>query len=680
MKTEILSPAGSMQGAVASILNGANAIYMGTNNFNARRNAKNFTNDEIIQCVKFAHARGVKVYVVLNTLLNDREFVLLEEEVKFINNIGVDAVIVQDLGVAEFIKSIAPKLSIHASTQLVIHNLDGALFAKDLGLERVVLSRELTLEAIEYITKNAGLQTEVFVHGALCMSYSGGCYISSIIGQRSGNRGLCAQPCRLPFSRDIGKKDEYLLSLKDLSLIDYILKLRDIGVSSLKIEGRMKRAEYAGAVTDIYSRVLRENRLATADEKLLLEKVFSRTGFTDGYATGDKGEHMFGVKTEYTGADEIYKKYQNTKETPSIPLNAEFIAKDKIIFKISDDLGNEISYVSGDIVHALSQPTQKEQIIESLSKTGGTPFYIDKLDIDIKDDIYISKATLNLIRRECINKLIEKREKIEPRNILPYIKDAKIPNAKFVGFTISVLKFNQITEFILENAYGIYVPLFELVSNINAIKNIEKIICIIPKIYNDRETNEIYEALAKIKTIGINKILCTNVASINIAKKYDFIRIGDYSLNIFNSLALKSVKNLGFIRQTLSFELMLSQIRDINKCIDTEIIVYGYLPLMIFENCRIKDKKCVCKIKQSYLYDRNKQAFPLIPEFGCRNTLLNCKKLCLKDDYKNIGIKYARLNFTIEDKKECENIFRGYIAGDVIQDNITNGLYYRGVK
>lgn len=680
MKTEILSPAGSMDGAIASILNGANAIYMGTNNFNARRNAKNLTNDEIIDCVKFAHIRGVKVYVVLNTLINDREFGLLEEEVKFINNIGVDAVIVQDLGVIEFIRQIAPKLPIHASTQLLIHNLDGALFAKDLGLERVVLSRELTLGAIEYITKNAEIQTEVFVHGALCMSYSGGCYISSIIGQRSGNRGLCAQPCRLPFSRDIGKKGEHLLSLKDLSLIDYILKLRDIGVSSLKIEGRMKRAEYAGAVTDIYSRVLNENRLATADEKLLLEKVFSRTGFTDGYATGDKGEHMFGVKTEYTDADEIYKKYQNIKETPSIALNAQFIATDKITFKISDDLGNEVSYVSTDIGQALKQATQKEQIGESLSKTGGTPFYIKNLDIDIKDGIYISKATLNLIRRSAIDLLIELREKVAYREFLPYVPDKKIINKKFEGFTVSVLKFNQITDFILANACQIYIPLSEIIANINDIKNIEKIICIIPKIYNDKEADEIYKALDRIKAIGIDKILCTNVASINIAKKYNFIMIGDYSLNIFNSLALRSVKNMGIIRQTLSFELMLSQIRDINKYIDTEIFVYGYLPLMIFENCRIKDKKCVCEIKQSYLYDRNKQAFPLIPEFGCRNTLLNCKKLYLKDDYNNIGIKYARLSFTIEEREECENIFRAFIKGEVIEDNITNGLYYRGVK
>lgn len=680
MKTEILSPAGSIDGAIASILNGANAIYMGTSNFNARRNAKNFTNDEIIKCVKFAHLRGVKVYVVLNTLLNDREFALLQQEIEFINNIGVDAVIVQDLGVIQMLNQIAPQLPIHASTQLLIHNLDGALFAKNIGLERVVLSRELTFEAIEYITKNANIETEVFVHGALCMSYSGGCYISSIIGQRSGNRGLCAQPCRLPFSRDINNKDEHLLSLKDLSLIDYILKLRDIGVSSLKIEGRMKRAEYAAAVTDIYSRILRENRLATDDEKLLLEKVFSRTGFTDGYAADDKGEHMFGVKTEYMDPNEIYKIYQNTKETPSIPLKAQFIAKDKILFKLWDDLNNEVSYISDDVVPAINKQLDKQQIKESLSKTGGTPFYIDTLEIDINDNIYISKSNLNLIRRECIDLLIEKREKVSHRGFLPYIPDEKIINQKFVGFTVSVLKFNQITDFILENACEIYVPLFEILNNHNKMKNIDKIVCIIPKIYSDKEASKIYEALDVIKNIGINKILCTNVASLNIAKKYDFIMMGDYSLNIFNSLALKSLKKLGVIRQTLSFELMLSQIRDMNKYIDTEIIIYGYLPLMIFENCRIKDKKCVCDIKQSYLYDRNKQAFPLIPEFGCRNTLLNCKKLYLKDDYKNIGIKYGRLNFTIEIPQECEKIFRGYIKGDVIQDNITNGLYYRGVK
>ncbi|MGN0993946.1 MAG: peptidase U32 family protein, partial [Butyricicoccus sp.] len=293
-RPELLAPAGSFEGVRAAVQSGADAVYLGFGTFNARRGAKNFTREEMAEAIRYCRARGVKTNVTFNILALDRELEAAMEDVRFLNEAGADALIVQDLGVARLIREHAPDLPLHASTQMTIHNLDGALAAKELGFSRVVLSRECTLEQIREITAKAGVETEVFVHGALCMCYSGQCYLSSVIGRRSGNRGLCAQPCRLPYGYDGGKK-RYPLSLKDLSAADLVAELTRAGVSSLKIEGRMKRPEYAAAVTAVYAKLLREQRAANAEEHALLRRVFSRDGFTDGYLTGKRDAAMFGT-------------------------------------------------------------------------------------------------------------------------------------------------------------------------------------------------------------------------------------------------------------------------------------------------------------------------------------------------------------------------------------------------
>ena len=287
---ELLAPASSPEGVVAAVKNGADAVYMGFSSHNARRNAKNFNDDEFGTAIEYCRVRGVKTYITLNTLASDREFGDIVRLGRRANRLGADAILVQDLGVLSALRKTIPDMPLHASTQMSVHNLDGVKVAAAMGLKRVVLSRELSLEEIKYIAKNSPIEIEVFVHGALCMCYSGQCYMSAVIGERSGNRGLCAQPCRLKYSLD-GAGTDYPLSLKDNCLIGHLKELEESGVACLKIEGRMKRPEYAAIVTGIYSAALKEGRLPTGQELSALKAAFSRQGFTDGYFTGKKSDY-----------------------------------------------------------------------------------------------------------------------------------------------------------------------------------------------------------------------------------------------------------------------------------------------------------------------------------------------------------------------------------------------------
>ena len=302
---ELLSPAGSPEGVIAAVQNGADAVYMGMGAFNARRGAKNFTDEEFVKAVRYCHVRGCKVYVTLNTLVNDREMRDAVAAAKLASDAGADALIVQDLGMSYAIRCALPDIPLHASTQMSLHNLAGVEAAAEMGITRAVLARELSFEQIRFITKNASIETEVFVHGALCFCHSGQCYMSALIGRRSGNRGLCAQPCRLQYSLG-GRMDDHPLSLKDNCLVDQIRRLEEAGVASLKIEGRMKRPEYTGIVTGVYAKAIREQRNPDKEEIELLEKTFSRQGFTQGYFIGDKLD-MFGVRSEPDkDADKIF--------------------------------------------------------------------------------------------------------------------------------------------------------------------------------------------------------------------------------------------------------------------------------------------------------------------------------------------------------------------------------------
>ena len=311
---ELLSPAGSMESVTAAVQNGANAVYLGYGDFNARRNAKNFTREEVAAAVSYCHTRGTRVHLTLNTLLTDRELPAAAQVAGEISDMGVDAVIVQDLGVARMLHQVAPQLALHASTQMTVHSLDGVKECAKLGFTRAVLSRELSRDQIRYICKNSPIEIETFAHGALCMCYSGQCYLSSVIGGRSGNRGLCAQPCRLKYGWG-NRANEYPLSLKDMSLADYLQELEEMGVCCLKIEGRMKRPEYVAIVTGIYTRAIREGRSPTPEELEQLEAAFSRQGFTQGYYLDKKGPDRFGVRQESEPPRELYAQARTTYES-----------------------------------------------------------------------------------------------------------------------------------------------------------------------------------------------------------------------------------------------------------------------------------------------------------------------------------------------------------------------------
>ena len=300
---ELLAPAGSMEAVTAAVQNGADAVYLGYGDFNARRNAKNFSEEEFAAAVSYCHIRGARVYLTLNTLLTDRELPKAAEVAAQASAIGADAVLIQDLGVLRMLRQVAPDLPVHASTQMTLHNLDGVKMAADLGLTRAVLSRELSRDQIEYICQRAPIEIEVFAHGALCMCYSGQCFLSSVIGGRSGNRGLCAQPCRLKYGW-AERADAYPLSLKDLSLAGHLQELRKMGVACVKLEGRMKRPEYVAVITRIYARLLEEGRGPTDAERAELERAFSRSGFTDGYWRGRHGAAMFGTRPENARSEE----------------------------------------------------------------------------------------------------------------------------------------------------------------------------------------------------------------------------------------------------------------------------------------------------------------------------------------------------------------------------------------
>lgn len=634
-KVELLAPAGSPEGIRAAVQSGAGAVYMGFGMFNARRNAQGFSHDEMADAIAYCRARDVKTNITLNILAGDRELEDALEDAKFLYEAGADALIVQDLGLARLIHAHAPDFALHASTQMTIHTLDAAKQARDIGFSRVVLSRECSREEIKLITEQAGVETEVFVHGALCMCYSGQCYLSAVIGQRSGNRGLCAQPCRLPYSGG------YPLSLKDLMLAGHVAELSDWGVSSLKIEGRMKRPEYAAIVTKVYSDLLREHRRPTAEERDILRRVFSRDGFTDGYYTGKLGDSMFGTKTDVPMNevkklyDEAAHRFAEGKEAPLVPVSLCFTARKDTGAVLSADGVSVVMPVE----QAQNRPTTPEMIEKSLRKTGGTPS---------RDWLHGS---------------------VLPRD------DEAAAREGFRGYTATVrtkAQADALRELGLET---VYVPL-EVAAQTG-------LPAILPRVFSDNEQPQIEMLLGEAMSRGTDTVLAGNIGHIPLAKRLGFTVHGDFGLNAYNSKTLSALAEMGVSRQTLSFEARLAQIRDMRGPLETDLIVYGRLPLMIFENCAIRRQhggKCSCQNGVTYLTDRRKERFPLLNEFGCRNTLLNSRPLCLREDFSRLGVQTARLQFTIESPEECARIARAFLSGAPLDGEFTNGLYKRGVE
>ncbi len=692
---ELLAPAGSMESVTAAVQNGADAVYFGYGNFNARRGAKNFSEEAAAAAVSYCHLRGCKVHLTLNTLLTDRELPLAARTAAHASEIGVDAVIVQDLGVARMVRQTLPDLPIHGSTQMTVHSLDGVKLCADLGVSRVVLSRELSRDQIAYICQNSPVEIEVFGHGALCMCYSGQCFFSSVIGGRSGNRGMCAQPCRLKYGWG-SKADEYPLSLKDLSLIDYLKELRDMGVACLKLEGRMKRPEYVAIVTRIYAQALKEGRAPTPEELSQLEQVFSREGFTQGYYLGKKGPEMFGVHQDGPEPKELYAQarstYENGENRKAPVRFYALIQAGRPAQIAAEDLEGRLARLEGPVPEeARNVPLTPEKVSEQLSRTGGTPFACEKVTARVEPGLSLSLSALNDLRRRALDELSRQRQARPQRRKEPFRPGVRYEDFREApAFTVSVREARQIgVELLHLRPALIYLPAEEGAAHPDVVERCLNagvpVAALLPRICSDGEVSRLEEHLSALRRLGVDEVLAGTLGGVRRALQLGFRVRGDYGLGVYNSQTLKELRRLGLCSATASFELKLAQIRDLSKAIPLEFIAYGRLPLMITENCIIHNHsgQHTCA-NVNLLTDRKGERFPVVKAWGCRNEILNSKKLFLADkpgDWRKLGVWAARLMFTTENALECAQVLERYMGRGRYQPNdYTRGLYYRDVE
>ena len=691
---ELLSPAGSKEALVAAVQNGADAVYLGFGDFNARRNAQNFTEEDFASAISYCHLRGARVYLTLNTLLTDRELPAAADLARRASDLGADAVLVQDLGVARAVKQAAPDLPLHASTQMTVHNLDGVKACADLGMTRAVLSRELSAEAIGYICDRSPIEIEVFGHGALCMCYSGQCYFSAVVGERSGNRGLCAQPCRMKYGWN-GRADSNPLSLKDACLATRLRQLRKLGVACLKLEGRMKRPEYVAVITRIYAALLKEDRMPTAEELRDLELAFSRNGFTQGYFDGKTGPDMFGTRDEKTPEPkELFAQARQTYENQENPrVDVKFYAmirpNEPVQVGVEDPDGRVVTAAGAQPESAQSHPITPQQVEKQLSRTGGTPYRCLGVRSLVEPDLNVPLSALNALRRQVLEELSQKRTELPRRRRGTYQPGVRYENpAEPPALAVSVRSASQVSEELLNLSPAIlYVPCGELAGDPRRVEKRRpdtELVPVLPRIVWDREWDEVARQLEKCRELGCTTVLTGDYGTARAAADMGFALRADFGLPVFNAQALKELKRLGFQSATASFELKLAQIRDLSKALPVEAVVYGRLPLMITENCIIKNRtgRCTCG-GENILTDRKGERFPVLKAPGCRSEILNSRKLFLADkpEWKRSGLTWARLSFTTENPRECVQALERYMGrGDWSPSQFTRGLYYRGVE
>lgn len=672
---EILAPAGNFDAAKAAVLGGADAIYVGGKVLNARRTAAGFSGEELKELVAFCSLRKVKVYVTVNTMTREDELPLLEELVKEIAEAGADGVIVADLGVAKVIRALCPTLPLHASTQMNIHTLEGVKYLERLGFKRVVLARELSLEEISAICRNTKVEIEVFAHGALCMSCSGNCYFSAVIGQKSGNRGLCAQPCRLPYE---GSK--YPLSLKDLSLLTRYDQLKEAGIASLKIEGRLKSPEYVGSVCRAFA-AAKAGESITDDEVRRLEYIFSRDGFTDGYITADLGPQMFGTKTKTAYEDykdaisEVVKTFKEGYELKKRALSFHLKMRENYcrLQVICEDFETTIEGAVPE--PAFKREVTEEDAVRSLSKLGGTPFFLEECTAKVQHDLFYPASAFNDLRRRALEQVEQHFAPIShPVHALPpMVGKAHFPgkpaleawfwepqhavaDPRLSRYWLNGTKTVFCAPFAADPKAGVFFPAF------------------IQDEALERMANRLY-------TMGFRHALIRNVGQIASLKKMGFTLHGDFAFNAANGYSL-SVLSRDLTDATLSFELTLREIRNIPKPLPCGMIVYGRLPLMQTKNCILQNIG-ECRHKQGgLLKDRTGRQFPIACDYDCQNVLFNSTPLYLADrnrEWQETGVTFGRLLFTTETPREIHTVLDAYIKGTKHPGEYTRGLYYRGV-
>ena len=666
IRTELLAPAGRWDALRAAVQNGADAVYIGEQSFSARKNANNFTWEEIENAVKYCHVRGVKVHLALNTLIADGELRLFEDAVRKATLAGVDALIIQDLGGARIAQRVCPDMPLHASTQLTACNLCDVKELQKLGFSRVVLSRELSQNEIRHIHENTDVELEAFVHGALCISFSGKCLMSSFIGGRSGNRGMCAQPCRQKYTAD--NKEGYFLSPRDLCLADEIKNMIEAGITSFKIEGRMKSPEYVATVTGVYRKYLDNLSALSGEDEKRLQRIFVRgDGFTKGYFSGKNTPEIMNYSLSNDNLssradEEILKEARETfregKENKKIPVDAHLCLRygDSSTLTLSD--GEKTVTVCGDTGEtAKNLPITEERARAQIEKLGQTPFVLRDFTMDAKENITLPVSALNALRRDGAAALAEKREHTDPLPLYPYeYKDKKCNLEKAHYVAVQVRTKEQFKG--AKNADRILIPL----SLWRDIVPDERCFVLLPSVVLDEQKTE--EELNKIP--ANYGIYASSPGMLALAKKQGRRVFADYGANIYNS---ETAEVYGAICDgiTLSPELSLGQICHITTHTDSlcEVLCHGYQAVMTSRACLMRGirGKCDCD-KNVVIKDKTGAEFTLLGDKDSHiNTVLNSHITFMADkltDVLKAGVSGIRLTFWTETAEETARIIAMY--------------------
>lgn len=681
MAIEILSPAGSFDSLVAGVRCGADAVYLGGKAFNARKNAGNFDDEELCKAVEYAHSHSVKVHIALNTLVSDDEIDTASAMIKHVCDCNADVLILQDLGVAALAKATAPHILRHASTQMSVQTSYGINMLEEMGYTRAVLPRETSLKELKNIRAKTNIELEHFVHGALCMSVSGQCYLSAMLGSRSGNRGLCAQPCRLPFTAENGTGHD--LSLKDLSLIEDADTLAESGISSLKIEGRMKRPEYvAAAVTACKNAISGE-----IDENInnALRAVFSRSGFTRGYLEGKPGRDMFGtrVKDDVVAAKDVLPMLERLydRETPLMAVDFYMTVIEGERVSLSGSAMGISYYADSDCIpeKAINRPMTAESLRQRLAKCGGTPFYAQEIEIDMDEGLIVPAGIINGLRRQVLDGILAKLSVKKTKKFIPTNIDIKPYKAGEMKTYIRLADLTQLPDD-LSGADTVYLPINTPVEKLKEIREKVNVGVEIPRgIFGTAD--KIYARLEELVKYDICLAYCTNLDGVAMARSLGMDIHTGFTLNVYNTLSLNELERLGVQEATVSAELTLSKMKKLGGNIPRGMIAYGNIPLMLTRSCPIKNGKTCDKCRgNSYLTDRLGVKFPVVCSNGC-SEVLNSRPIYLGERLREIeNMDFITLYFTKETKSQVQDIIKAYQNGDKPFMEYTRGLYYRGVE
>ncbi|MDL2317490.1 U32 family peptidase [Eubacteriales bacterium OttesenSCG-928-A19] len=674
---EVLAPVGGRQQLLAAVRCGADSVYLGAKGFNARRNAENFEEASLAEAVSYCHARNVRVYVTVNTLVMDDELPALMDTLREVAASGADAVIIQDLGVASLIRRHLPEIELHASTQTTLHNAAGARMAEALGFARAVLARELTLEEIHALHARSSIALEAFVHGALCVSASGACYLSAMLGGRSGNRGLCAQPCRLDFRA--GTRG-YALSLKDLSALGCIDAMGGAGIVSLKIEGRMKRPEYVAAAVTACRRAIAGEPYDVGT----LEAVFSRGGFTNGYLMGKRDASMYGMRdaSDAEASRKVYGElaalYRRERPSVAVDMTLSLAQGSPATLVVSD--GERTVAATGPVPEtAISAPTDEARARRSLSKTGESPFFLRTLVLNAPGDLRLPSSAMGAMRREALETLLRLRETPQPKAYIE-MPDPMPPPHTPVSVPSLRLRFESPDQLRAGmDAEQVILPVRHITPEVLRAYG-DRLVAEIPALVFPGEEDHMLSSLVALREKGLRGALCQNLGAIGLARDAGLATHGGYGLNILNSLALEAYAELGLVDATVSFELHARRIARLGGVIPRGAIAYGRLPLMQLRVCPVRGEQgCDGCDGRPQLSDRRGEVFPLLCQQRRFVTLLNSVPLNLSGEGLP-GVDFLLLHFTTETAAECRRISEGFVNGSPPEGMRTRGLYHRTLQ